>query len=213
MRQNWIFDFDGTLVNTDGFFQESINFALKPFGIEVGAEFIEEVRHRHPTAIFDHLLSKDQAKEALQRLTEKGKELAERITIFDGMREVLETLASQGSRISIWTGRDRKSTLHILEKTKSTIYFDKIVSGTCVINNKPHTDGLVEISKHFSKPFEEMIVVGDHHHDIGPANDLGCFSVHAQWKEIPHLLPENIQAKKSFTCIQEFHTWVKNHKK
>lgn len=213
MRQHWIFDFDGTLVNTDGFFHESLSFALKPFGIEVGSNFIEEIRHRHPMAIFDHLLPQAEAKEALKRLGEKGAELSEQIRVFDGMKEVLETLVKQGSRISIWTGRDRRSTIHILEKTKATIYFDKIVSGTCVVNNKPHTEGLEEIAKHFSKPFEELIVVGDHHHDIGPANNLGCYSVHAQWKEIPHLLPENIKPQKTFLNIGDFHEWVKNHKK
>ena len=142
MRKHWIFDFDGTLVNTDGFFMESIGYALEPFGKTPGETFIEDIRHKHPTAIFDHMLNPKEASEALNRLREKGKDLVERTNLFEGIEDVLLTLSNQGSRISIWTGRDRFSAVAILENTGIKKYFDQIVSGTCVPNNKPQHDGI-----------------------------------------------------------------------
>ncbi|NQZ18071.1 MAG: HAD-IA family hydrolase [Bdellovibrionales bacterium] len=211
MRQHWVFDFDGTLVNTEGFFGKTIGYALQPFGVSIGPNFIEEIRHKHPNQIFDHLLKPNEAKEALDRLAYMGRQVADETPMFTGMEDVLKTLANKGHRISIWTGRDRASTVYILEKRGVKKYFDRIVSGTCVPKNKPEIDGLMELSRHFDVKAQSLAMVGDHHHDIEPARGLGCLSVHARWKKNPHLLPGNIEADHSFDSVPKFHDWIKTH--
>jgi phosphoglycolate phosphatase-like HAD superfamily hydrolase len=209
--KHWIFDFDGTLVDTDGFFQKTINFALKPFNINVDSNFIETIRHKHPHSIFDDLLTLEQNEIAFARLKQAGLKDLQETKIFPGMKMVLKTILDNKGSLSIWTGRDRQSTDMILKKNEIFDYFHKIISGTCVKKNKPEKDGLIELFNHHKSQWHEMVMVGDHHHDIGPANDLGLISVHARWKKLPVTLPEKIKPTHHFDSVDLFHNWIQSN--
>jgi phosphoglycolate phosphatase len=206
--RHWVFDFDGTLIDTDGLFTKALEYTLQPFSVTVGPEFLEQVRHKHPYRIFEDLLSQEQADRAMQRLREINQELNDEAQPYEGIEDVLNTLEKKKVSVSIWTGRDRESTVSILQKTNLHDYFSKILSGTCVEVNKPGLDGLLELKDHHEAEPDEMIMIGDHHHDIEPANHLGLTSVHAQWKRIPHQLPGALAPHYTFTSVEEFHEWI-----
>ncbi len=206
--QHWIFDFDGTLVDTDGIFGKALAFALEPYGVTVGEDFMEQIRHKHPHRIFEDHLSFEQAEEAMKRMRVIGQELSETIQPFQGIDSVLRTLEKNKVSLSIWTGRDRESTKRILQKTGLNGYFSQVISGTCVPTNKPGHDGLLELKQHHQAESDQMVMVGDHHHDIEPANALGLVSVHAQWKKIPHVLPEKVKPNYAFGSLDDFHQWI-----
>ena len=112
--------------------------------------------------------------------------------------------------LSIWTGRDGASAKRILENVKLDHFFERIVSGTCVETNKPGHDGLLLLADHFKVGHDQMVMVGDHHHDIEPANALGCYSVHAKWKNKPAQLPSGIEANQVFESVIDFNNWAQN---
>ena len=204
----WIFDFDGTLVNTEGFFDQCFGYALEPFGHKIDSSYIETIRHVHPLNIFDGLLGKNDAQIALKRLAEKGEEVADHMKPFAGIEEVLKTLSSENVGLAIWTGRDAASARKILQKTNLDNYFEMLISGTCVENNKPNQEGLLRIVRSFGGPQDHHVMVGDHHHDVEPAKEMGCVSVHARWKDNPHELPEHIKADHQFDSVAAFHEWI-----
>ncbi len=204
----WIFDFDGTLVDTDGLFSKCLAYTLEPFKVEVGANFMEEIRHKHPHRIFEDLLPPEESQIAMQRLSKVGRELSEGIKAFPGIHEILTAIESNQGKLAIWTGRDGESTKRILTKIGLIDRFETIISGTCVESNKPSKDGLLTLKDFFDAKPEEMVMVGDHHHDIHPANELGIHSVHVRWKPIPHPLPENIEPRFQFDCTGTFLNWV-----
>jgi HAD superfamily hydrolase (TIGR01549 family) len=207
--RHWIFDFDGTLVDTDGIFEKSLAYALEPFSVDVGANFMEQIRHKHPYRIFEDHLNEEQAQIALQRIRERGRVLSEQVEAFEGIKDVLSTLQNRKVSLSIWTGRDRASTERILDSTGLQSFFtQEIISGTCVPTNKPGHDGLIEIKSRKEAQPDEMIMVGDHHHDIEPANALGVTSVHAKWKRIPHVLPEKVKPNYEFGSTEDFYNWI-----
>ncbi len=208
--RHWIFDFDGTLVDSDGLFSTCLKFALEPYSITVGPNFMEEIRHKHPHRIFEDLLNEDQADEVMERMRQIGEELCEKIQPFSGIEEVLQTLAKKNVSLSIWTGRDAMSCHRILRRTGLDSYFANVISGTCVPTNKPGHDGLLEIQSVYQASPTEMVMVGDHHHDIEPANALGLTSIHAQWKRIPHSLPEKIKPNFAFGCTLKFNEWIQS---
>jgi phosphoglycolate phosphatase len=206
--KHWVFDFDGTLVDTDGVFSRALKHALEPFAIAVRDDFMEQIRHKHPHRIFEDLLPYDQAEKAMARMRQIGQELTMDVQAFAGIDKVLESLDRQRVTLSIWTGRDGESTRRILQKTGLAPFFQQVISGTCVPTNKPGHDGLLEIMNHYTAESDELIMVGDHHHDIEPANALGLWSVHAQWKSTPHVLPEKIKPNFRFGSVLQFHEWV-----
>lgn len=206
----WIFDFDGTLVDTDGLFSACLKHVMEPFKVDVGPHFMEEIRHKHPHRIFEDLLDPVQAEEAMKRMRTVGQELSKGIRAFPGIEEVLNTLEKSKMGLAIWTGRDGESTRRILKQLNLFDRFEHIISGTCVETNKPGHDGLLELRGHFDSKEDQMIMVGDHHHDIEPANHLGLYSVHARWKNNPHALPENVVPDFSFDSTEKFHQWVRD---
>jgi len=206
--KHWIFDFDGTLVDSEGFFSESFRYALAPFQIKIGKDFIERIRYKHPHRIFEDFLTQEQSQIAFQRMDEVGQGIADKIQLFPGIVEILDSLEKQGASLSIWTGRDRHSTQTILKKQGVDSLFKKIMTGTCVENNKPSHDGLLQIQNFYKAQPIEMVMVGDHYHDIEPANQLGCFSIHAQWKQTPERLPQTITARENFKSTELLHQWI-----
>lgn len=208
--KHWIFDFDGTLVDTDGLFYKVLGHALEPFSVKVGENFMEEIRHKHPHRIFEDLLPADKAEEAMHRMRIIGQEISQNIKPFDGIERVLRTLEKNKVSLSIWTGRDGSSTDRILKNTGLRDYFEHIISGTCVETNKPGHDGLLELKMVHSAETDEMVMTGDHHHDIEPANALGVLSIHARWKKDPHVLPEKVKPNYEFGCTDKFHEWILN---
>ncbi|MEM7646086.1 MAG: HAD family hydrolase [Pseudomonadota bacterium] len=206
--RHWIFDFDGTLVDTDGIFERSLVYALEPFSVDVGPNFMEQIRHKHPYRIFEDHLDEQQAQMALERIRERGQIESQKVQAFAGIKDVLSTLDSKKVSLSIWTGRDRVSTERILANTGLNTFFKEIISGTCVPTNKPGHDGLLEIKSRKEAQPDEMVMIGDHHHDIEPANALGVTSVHARWKRTPHVLPEKIKPNYEFGSTEDFYHWV-----
>jgi HAD superfamily hydrolase (TIGR01549 family) len=209
--RHWVFDFDGTLVDSEGYFSESFRYALAPFNIRVERDFIERIRHKHPHRIFEDILTEDQSRQAFERMNEVAQGIADKISLFPGITEILEHLDRSQVSLSIWTGRDQESTQLILGKQGIGHVFKKIITGTCVENNKPSHDGLLEICQFYQAPSQEVVMVGDHHHDIEPANALGCYSIHAQWKNNPHILPPTIQPKTQFQTTQDLLNWVREN--
>lgn len=207
--KHWIFDFDGTLVDTDGNFSKTLGYALAPYGIKVDRAYIEKIRHKHPHNLFEDELTEDQAQVAYQRLAEADKSIVTEAKVFPGVLAILETIKKAGGSISIWTGRDLRSTQLILRTHNILHEFEKIISGTCVAVNKPGHDGLLELKAHHKAEAHEMVMIGDHHHDIEPANSLGLTSVLARWKKQTVSLPKNIEPNYMFGSVDDFHSWVK----
>ena len=139
--RHWIFDLDGTLVDTDQTLIRSLFYALEPFSVEVGDSFPEQVRHKHPYRIFEGLLDDFEALVALERFQQKGRELSQQVETFEGIKDILSHLQKEKLSLSVWTGRDGHSTRGILDQTGLAPFFKEVISGTCVPNNKPGPDG------------------------------------------------------------------------
>ena len=208
IMRHWIFDFDGTLFNTEPYFIECLSYALEPFDMKASWEFLERVRSEHPNKIFDKDLGLEKAPIAMARLIEAGKRMSEKVQPYPGIFEMLKELKSSTDNIHIWTGRDEPSTLRILERTGMASFFTKIVTGTCVPKNKPAPDGLHLLSTDLKAGFDQFVMVGDHHHDIVPAKELGCTTVHARWKEKPNSLES--EPHQSFDSVDDFVSWLRS---
>lgn len=209
-RVSFVFDLDGTLINSCHAFLEVINSSLAPFGIKVDNNFIENIRHKNPQNLFDEILSGDDLKVANKRLVKFSNEVALTFKPFPEILDLLEFLNSNNMTVSVWTGRDLNSAKLILENNDMINYFKKIVSGTCVRNNKPHPEGLNRILHELSLSPSELIMIGDHHHDISAARSTGALSVLANWHggdpRNSHHQPDHC-----FGDVKSFMYWIQSN--
>lgn len=100
-----------------------------------------------------------------------------RYRLFPGIKELLSELALE-HRLYVWTARDRRSTLRILEELGVSSFFEAI----CTINDappKPHVGGLKDLVG--SAPKNTICVVGDSSNDILGAKSFGVRGIGAVW--------------------------------
>lgn len=174
----WAFDLDGTLTDSFGqYFSTLESLVEKKFSPEEKKYLIG----LHPQEILAARLPAEKATQALDVLQTRSENQAHLIPTFDGMRDLCKWLKSRSHRLAIWTSRDLSSATKVINENKLSTYFDIVVSGTCVTKRKPHTEGLAKIQMYFGCEPQDIVMVGDHDHDMMAARDFGALPIRASW--------------------------------
>ncbi len=205
----WIFDFDGTIVDTGKASMTAFREALEPFGVEFTAETMELIRHEHPHRVFRSLVGEENEKKVFEFLVRNNRKYLEQVELFHEIFEAIEYLKAQDRKVAIWTGRDLNSMTEILDRFDLHHYFDDKVSGTCVEKNKPDPEGLLLLSDRLSVEPHEMIMIGDHAHDVHGAGEVGARAIQVHWQNEYHKGETHHEPHHEFHTPDEFHNFVK----
>lgn len=179
-----LFDFDGTLVNTNDVIIASWQHTYKHYtGHE---ESVEKI-----TACFGEPLLITMAREfpdvdphvSAEVYREFQKEKAdELVKVFEGVPEMLETLKKEGFRMAIVTSRTRESALRYLNMFGLAEYFEDMVSCEDTDIHKPNPQPILLCLEKLGIEKDEAIMVGDSPFDIKCANNAGVKSVLVDWR-------------------------------
>lgn len=179
--KNWVFDLDGTLVDSFGRYFD----LLRKIFADHGRDFDDSLRHPALTekldVFFSRYLGQEQVERVLQRLQAESNEDARRIEVFPGLLGLVDNLRGRGSRVAIWTNRDFESASLIIKYSGLENRIDGWVSGTCVSERKPNAEGLRRLISDFGCSPEDVTMVGDHEHDMLGALEVGARAVRASW--------------------------------
>ncbi|MBK8202801.1 MAG: HAD-IA family hydrolase [Bdellovibrionales bacterium] len=202
----WVFDLDGTLTDSFGHYFSTLESLL-------GQNFSRlEKKHLigiHPLEIFSSQLPAEEATRAMQVLQEKSESEASLVPTYHAIDSMCAWLANSNRKIAVWTSRDLESAKLVLHENRLLQYFDHVVSGNCVSRRKPHPEGLSKIQEFFSCETSEMVMVGDHDHDMQAAKIFGALPIRASWHNYwDHDVCSN--AQRQFFCSTQFFEWVKS---
>ena len=200
----WVFDLDGTLIDSFGHFFETI----QPHIPEL---FTHEDRLRAVSNTAEVFLSKwlttERIEEVLAELRQSSLDHSHLVPRYTGTAEAFKILKANGCRVAIYTNRDFKTAKAIVDAAGWQDTVEILVSGDCVAKRKPHVEGLEKIQRHFGCSAENMVMIGDHHVDVEMAKTHGAFAVRASWHE--HWDHDNCKvADKQFYSHDEFAKWV-----
>lgn len=178
-----LFDFDGTLMNTNELILGSWQHTFKTI---TGKEGEPEAIHR----TFGETLAKSMGEFFPDFPLEEGIEIyrgyqvgrfADCISPFPGMVELVQELKKRGYKTAVVTSRLRPTTMEGLEKFQLDRIFDAIVTMEDCTKHKPDPEpALIALEKLGVKP-EEAMMIGDSKFDIGCANNAGVASVLVNW--------------------------------
>jgi len=209
--KHFVFDLDGTLVDSFASYFELLERIFAEYGKARGATFKDSLRTAALTdpllEFFEQHLGADQVAPAMALLQQVSNADASRIPVFAGVFDALEHLRQRGAKIGVWTNRDRESAGLILEKTGLAPFMTSFVSGSCVALRKPHPEGLLRVIAEFGCAPHEVTVVGDHEHDVTAARQAGAHSVRASWHAYWAVEPCHV-AHLQFHSSQSFLNWV-----
>ena len=184
--KHFIWDFDGTLLDTYPNITRYLQTALRDFGIEVSqTEILEKMMVTIPYAIRHYA-----EKHGLPQLRERymhyyAAEATDPVQPFPYVRQVLKRIQEMGAANYIFTNRG--SSIHaMLERAGIVGDFKAIVTaddpGFVV---KPAPDTILYLMERFGGTPENTVMIGDRRCDLESGYNAGCKTLHLLTPSVP----------------------------
>ena len=179
-----LFDFDGTLVNTNDVIIASWQHTYRHYlGREESIEKITSCFGEPLLITMEREFPGVDPEEAANIYRDFQKLKAdELVKVFDGIPELLAALAPAGYRIAIVTSRTRESAERYLDMLGLRDYFEDMVSCDDTQVHKPNPEPILLCLEKLGIAKDEAIMVGDSPFDIKCANNAGVKSVLVDWR-------------------------------
>jgi len=176
-----IFDMDGTLVNSSLTIANAINYVRKNLGFEAMEQnTILRMVNDHtlnPAKTFYHAEAFDSDHERwFSEYYTKNHE--NELVLYDGIKEMLESLKEEGHALAVATNAYRGSTIESLTHLDVYGHFDAIACYDDVEKGKPYPDMLHKILDELEHSNEKSIFIGD-----GPRDEIASKNA-----DIPYIM-------------------------
>ncbi|MET8851695.1 HAD-IA family hydrolase [Amycolatopsis sp. NPDC004625] len=179
-RQAVIFDLDGVVVDSFAVMSEAFAIAYAEVVGDGPAPF-EEYR-RHLGRYFPDIMRIMDLPLAMEEpFVRESYRLADQVTVFDGVVELLLTLRTRGLKLAIATGKSGPRARSLLDKLGLLPFFAHVIGSDEVARPKPAPDMVLKALDLLDVPAERAIMVGDAPTDLASARDAGVASAAALW--------------------------------
>ena len=103
------------------------------------------------------------------------------ITLFEGIREVLDELAGLPRVLGLVTSKDESEYANDIVRLGISDYFDFTILAECTEKHKPHPDPMLKFLEYSKAVPEETLYVGDTEYDFQCAKGAGVDFALAVW--------------------------------
>ena len=169
-KKLFIFDLDGTLVDTAPDFRNSLNYMLSEMGQPLVS--LEEIRKYvgygareliKRTAVAKKMSTNSSKINEMLRvfLLHYTHNIDDDSVLFDNVLNVLRFLKKKDIKLAVCTNKMEKLSLMLLEKLEVLTYFDYLVGGDTFKKSKPDPMPLYEICKYLNQKTDDAIMIGD----------------------------------------------------
>jgi pyrophosphatase PpaX len=192
-----IFDFDGTLANTNRIIINSFKHIYTVFREEECDEDYVLSTFGEPLSLtltrdFGQFNFEDVI--ACYREYQKDR-FNDEVTLYETVVETLEYLKNKNIKMGIATSRLRNSTISALEKFDIAKYFGAVVSADDVEKHKPDKEPLIKTINMLESFSEKTLYVGDSRFDMECAINAKATPVLAGWQRGSEELAEKYKIK------------------
>ncbi len=202
--EGFIFDMDGTMLDTEKVSLEAIGDAAEEYGVSVPWEFRLEllgVPHRVLVERFYRLLGEDfDFPNFWKRKVELHYGRLERdgIAIKPGLTELLDYGKAHGIKLAVATSTAREKAEWLLNRSGIFPYFDCIICGDEIQNGKPNPEIFLKAAEGMGAAADRCVVFEDSRAGIQAAHHAGMFPI-----LIPDLLePDEEMLAAAGLCVE-----------
>jgi len=181
-KKLFIFDLDGTLVDTAPDFKNSINYMLNELNeSEVSLKEIRNwvgygARELIRRTVVDKNIPHDEQKieEMLKIfLLHYTHNIDDDSVLFNNVRNVLEFLKDNGIKLAVCTNKMERLSNILLEKLNVLHMFDYLVGGDSLSKSKPDPFPLLNICEKLNTEISDSIMIGDSVTDLNAGKGAG----------------------------------------
>jgi pyrophosphatase PpaX len=208
-----IFDMDGTLTRTNELIFESFNHVAEKYtGKRLSPEEIIALFGPPEEGGLIKVVGAEAAGDAMDELCTYYQCHHSRLaSLHPGIDEALQYLKSQGVLIAVFTGKGRRTAEITLEELNIARYFDLVISGSDVVNHKPHHEGITKVIERFSLAPDEVLMVGDALGDVKASRAAGVKVAAVVWDSYDKDRVLQAKADYVFHTVSEMHEWFEKH--
>ncbi|MES3036308.1 MAG: HAD-IA family hydrolase, partial [Bdellovibrionota bacterium] len=179
--KHWVFDLDGTLINSHEPYFTNLIEVCGDYKIKLTDEDLKKsLRVNAIDFLKDHVPAQS-LEIAFEKLIKLGLASIQHIPVYEGVEDYLAYLTENKVTLSLWTAREGITAREVIKTTKLEKYFSHTITGSCVTVNKPSPEGLTKILRHRNCNGNEAIMIGDSEHDVQGAKAAGVKSVSVSW--------------------------------
>lgn len=209
-----VFDWDGTLLDSAGAIVQAIQAACRDLGHPppsddqarhvIGLGLVDALRHAAP----DLPPQRYPAMADRYRFHYLGAD--HRLTLFEGIPEVLAGLQSTGHILAIATGKSRLGLERALDHSGLRALFQ---ASRCAdeCHSKPHPQMLEELMAEFGVASEATLMIGDTSHDLLMARNAGVAGLAVTYGAHSH---DHLLEHSPLACLHtvaELGTWLRTN--
>jgi pyrophosphatase PpaX len=176
MKKVYLFDLDGTLVDSIPTVVESFRYAFEAYEVEYpGDDAIEALIGSNVEQIIAKFAPKEKVKDIAECRNAHYLDCQNRgqIKLFDSVHEGLQKLNDEDCRLGVITTKRRDFTDLLLEQLRILPLFETVIGGDDVDQCKPHPEPLLKGAAMLQENIDQCCYVGDSVHDAAAAANAG----------------------------------------
>ncbi|GAA2529838.1 HAD-IA family hydrolase [Pilimelia columellifera] len=182
LRRAVIFDLDGVVVDSFAVMSEAFAIAYAEVVGPGPAPFVEY--RRHLGRYFPDIMREMRLPLAMEGpFVRESYRLAHRVTVFDGVVDLLSALRERGLLLAIATGKTGERARSLLDTLGLLPYFAHVIGSDEVARPKPAPDIVLRALELLGVPADEAIMVGDAPTDLLSARGARVDAAAAVWAE------------------------------
>lgn len=132
------------------------------------------------------------------------------LTLFEGVREMLDELSQQGYFLAVATGKSRVGLNRALDAANLLSVFDATRCADETFS-KPHPAMLQELTRELGQDMQRTVMIGDTTHDLQMAINAGAAGVAVHYGAHAGAELEALNPLFSANSVSELHTWLKEN--
>lgn len=184
--RGFLFDLDGTLIDTTELIVQSFNHTLNWIaGVSVPREQIVGLIGR---PLYDQLKMhlKDCSEESIEKAMDEHMHFQIRnwrqyVGVFGGVEELLQHIKMNGAHTAIVTSRKERTTKLYLEELGLIKYFDLLVTPETTKEHKPSPEPALYAMNRLNLKNEESVFIGDSVFDMQCAKSAEISAIFVTW--------------------------------
>jgi len=214
MRRLFVFDWDGTLMDSAGAIVSAIQAACRDLGIKEAPE--SRARHVIGLALSDALryavpdLPEHHYPKMVDRYRHHYLSRDHELSLFDGVTDMIGELQASGFMLAVATGKSRLGLDRALKVSGlGAAFADSRCADEC--HSKPHPQMLEELMAEFGVPPERTLMIGDTTHDLQMAINAGVAGLAVTYGAHPARALDALSPLAGLHDIAELAGWLRKH--
>jgi len=171
----FLFDLDGTLIVSENIYYDVWCEILREYGIQLSLDvFQNKISGNSDEIVIKFLLP--QLKDSVNKISQKKDLLfikqLHKITLIDGVEQMLKTIKTHGHKIALVTNCNRVVSESIIEHFNLNMYFEFIIIGNECNHPKPYPDPYIVAINKFNGTSKNTIIFEDSKSGLLSANGV-----------------------------------------